>query len=67
MISHFYNAQFYGIVVQAILGTFGVFLAMLVLYGLRILRATPKFTKGVIAATFGIFVMYLWGGCSASS
>ena len=61
MISHYYNAQFSGIVVQAILATFGVFLAMLVLYGLRILRATPKFTKGVIAATFGIFAMYLLG------
>ena len=65
MISHYYNAQFSGIVVQAILATFGVFLAMLVLYGLRILRATPKFTKGVIAATFGIMVLYLgsfvWG------
>ena len=61
MISHYYNAQFNGIVVQAILATFGVFLAMLVMYGLRILRATPKFTKGVIGATFGIMIMYLFG------
>ena len=61
MISHYYNAQFDGIVIQAVLATFGVFLAMLVLYGLRILRATPKFTKGVIAATFGIVIMYLLG------
>ncbi|MEX0768196.1 MAG: Bax inhibitor-1/YccA family protein [Microthrixaceae bacterium] len=61
MISHYYNAQFQGIVVQAILATFGVFLAMLVMYGLRILRATPKFTKGVIGATFGIMIMYLFG------
>jgi uncharacterized YccA/Bax inhibitor family protein len=59
MISHLYNAQFDGIVIQAVLATFGVFLTMLVLYGLRILRATPKFTKGVIAATFGIMIMYL--------
>lgn len=61
MISHYYNAQFDGIVIQAVLATFGVFLAMLVLYGLRVLRATPKFTKGVIAATFGIMIMYLLG------
>lgn len=63
MISHLYNAQFEGIVLQAVLATFGVFLTMLVLYGLRVLRATPKFTKGVIAATFGIMIMYLlsWG------
>ena len=58
-ISHLYNVQFAGIVAQAILATFGVFLAMLVLYGLRILRATPKFVKGVIGATFGIMFLYL--------
>lgn len=58
-ISHLYNAQFEGIVAQAILATFGVFLAMLVLYGLRILRATPRFVKGVIGATFGIMFLYL--------
>ncbi len=59
MISHLYNAQFDGIVVQAILATMGVFLAMLVLYGLRILRATPKFVKGIVGATFGIMFLYL--------
>ncbi|HTO00703.1 MAG TPA: Bax inhibitor-1/YccA family protein, partial [Microthrixaceae bacterium] len=58
-ISHLYDSQFDGIVVQAIFATFGVFLVMLVLYGLRILRATPKFVKGVVAATFGIMIMYL--------
>jgi len=42
-----------------VLATFGVFIVMLALYGLRILRATPKFVKGVIAATFGIAFMYL--------
>lgn len=58
-ISHLYNVQFEGIVAQAILATFGVFLAMLVLYGLRILRATPRFVKGVVGATFGIMFLYL--------
>lgn len=57
-ISHLYDAQFNGIVVQAILGTAGVFLAMLALYGLRILRVTPRMTKAIIGATFGILVMY---------
>jgi uncharacterized YccA/Bax inhibitor family protein len=61
VISHLYNTQTQGIAIQAILATAGVFLVMLVLYGLRILRATPKFTKGVIAATFGIAFMYLIG------
>jgi len=58
-ISAIFGAQYQGIVAQAVLATFGVFLVMLVLYGLRILRATPKFVKGVIAATFGIAFMYL--------
>ncbi|MEI2698152.1 MAG: Bax inhibitor-1/YccA family protein [Microthrixaceae bacterium] len=58
-ISHLYNAQFDGIVAQAIICTFGVFLAMMVLYGLRILRATPRFVKGVVAATFGIMLLYI--------
>ncbi|MCZ7629750.1 MAG: Bax inhibitor-1/YccA family protein [Microthrixaceae bacterium] len=57
-ISHLYDAQFNGIVVQAILGTAGVFIAMLALYGLRILRVTPRMTKAIIGATFGILVMY---------
>lgn len=57
-ISAYYGAQFPGIVAQAIVATLGVFLMMLALYGLRILRATPKFVKGVIAATFGIAVVY---------
>ena len=60
-ISHLYDARFEGIVIQAILATMGVFLVMLVLYSLRILRATPRFVKGVIAATLGICLMYLVG------
>lgn len=59
VISAFYGAQFQGIVAQAVLATLGVFLVMLVLFGLRILRATPRFVKGVVAATFGIAFMYL--------
>jgi len=61
LISHMYDLQFNGIVVQAVLGTLGVFVVMLVLFGLRVLRATPRFTKGVIAATFGVMFIYLIG------
>ncbi|MFM7064640.1 MAG: Bax inhibitor-1/YccA family protein, partial [Actinomycetes bacterium] len=61
VISHLYDLQFNGIVVQAVLGTLGVFVVMLVLFGLRVLRATPRFTKGVVAATFGVFFIYLIG------
>jgi uncharacterized YccA/Bax inhibitor family protein len=58
-ISAYYGALWQGIVAQAVLATLGVFLIMLVFYGLRVLRATPRFVKGVIAATFGILFMYL--------
>jgi uncharacterized YccA/Bax inhibitor family protein len=48
-----------GIAIQALGLTFGVTAVMLVLYTSGTLRATPKFTFGVIAATGGIFVVYL--------
>jgi uncharacterized YccA/Bax inhibitor family protein len=60
-ISHFYNSQWNGIVLQAVLGTAGVFLAMLALYGFRVLRVTPKMTKAIIGATFGVLFLYLIG------
>ncbi len=48
-----------GIVVQAVAGTFGVFLVMAVLYRFRVLRATPKFTRFVIGALIGVVVLSL--------
>lgn len=61
IISRLYDARTEGVVVQAVLATAAVFAIMLVLYGLRVLRATPRFTKGVIAATFGVMAVYLVG------
>ncbi|HEX4700727.1 MAG TPA: Bax inhibitor-1/YccA family protein [Pseudonocardiaceae bacterium] len=47
-----------GIAFQAILGTFGVFTAMLVVYKTGAVRVTPRLTKWVIGATVGaVFVM----------
>jgi len=48
-----------GIVIQAVGLTFGVFLLMLLAYRTRVLRATPAFVKGVVAATGAIFFVYL--------
>jgi uncharacterized YccA/Bax inhibitor family protein len=48
-----------GIAIQAMGLTFGVTAAMLVLYTSGVVRATPKFTVGVIAATGGIFLVYM--------
>ena len=60
-ISAVYNNSYDGIVVQAILATLGVFLAMFFLYATRIIKVTPKYVGIVIAATFGIFAVYMVG------
>ncbi|MGE5829128.1 MAG: Bax inhibitor-1/YccA family membrane protein [Micromonosporaceae bacterium] len=59
MVSRFYESAFQGIILQAAVGTFGVFLLMAVLYRFQVIRATPRFVRGVIGATFGIFAIIL--------
>ena len=48
-----------GLIFTAVGLTLAVFAVMLILYSFRVLRATPAFTKGVIAATLGIALLYL--------
>jgi uncharacterized YccA/Bax inhibitor family protein len=48
-----------GIVLQAVVATFGVFFLMAVLYRSRVIRATPKFTRGLIAVMGGLFALML--------
>jgi uncharacterized YccA/Bax inhibitor family protein len=58
-ISAYYNMQFQGIVLQAVLLTIGVLLALLAAYSMRIIKATENFKLGVVAATGGIMLVYL--------
>jgi uncharacterized YccA/Bax inhibitor family protein len=58
-ISAFFQAQYGGIVFQAVFLTFAVMLAMLALYRTGVIRVTDKFRTGVIAATFGVMLFYL--------
>ncbi|MDE3169130.1 MAG: Bax inhibitor-1/YccA family protein [Acidobacteriota bacterium] len=58
-ISAVLNIAYPGIAIQALGLTFGVTAVMLMLYTTGALRATPKFTMGVVAATGGIFLVYL--------
>ena len=44
---------------QAILGTFGVFFGMLVVYKTGAIRVTPKFTRMVVAGLFGVLALML--------
>ena len=44
---------------QAVLGTLGVFFGMLVVYKTGAIRVTPKFTRMLVAAMFGVLVLML--------
>ncbi|MFI7002755.1 Bax inhibitor-1/YccA family protein [Nocardia sp. NPDC050175] len=48
-----------GLIGQAVLGTFGVFFGMLVVYKTGAIRVTPRLTRMVVGATFGLVVLAL--------
>jgi uncharacterized YccA/Bax inhibitor family protein len=56
-ISEVFETQFQGIVMQAVIGTFGVFAGMLVVYKTGAIKVTPKLTRWVIAAMIGVLVL----------
>jgi uncharacterized YccA/Bax inhibitor family protein len=58
-ISHLYEAQWDGIVFQAISLTLGVFALMLFLYATRVIKVTDKLRLGIVAATGAIALVYL--------
>ncbi|MBN8709088.1 MAG: hypothetical protein BGO12_08720 [Verrucomicrobia bacterium 61-8] len=58
-ISAAYNQQFHGIVLQAVLLTFGVAAAILGLYQTRVIRVTQRLRSIIFAATAGIAIYYV--------
>jgi uncharacterized YccA/Bax inhibitor family protein len=58
-ISHIYDYEYDGIVVQAILATACVFVVMLILFVTRTIRVTNRMRGIVIGATAGIALFYL--------
>ena len=58
-ISHVYEAQWNGIVVQAVGLTVAVLSILLFLYATRVIKVTDKLRTGIIAATGAVFVFYL--------
>jgi uncharacterized YccA/Bax inhibitor family protein len=58
-ISRMFDAQYSGIVLQAVGTTLAVFGVMLFLYRTRVLRVTNKFRRIVIGATLGVAALYL--------
>src|SRR5215207_466005 len=57
--SRYYELRFDGIVSQALLATLCVFLAVYLLYALRIVKVTSRFASVVIAATGGFVLLYV--------
>lgn len=58
-ISAMFEARFPGIVMQAVGLTFGTLAALLMAYRSGLIRATENFKLGVVAATGGIFLVYM--------
>jgi uncharacterized YccA/Bax inhibitor family protein len=58
-ISAVFEQRFPGIVMQAVGLTFGTLAALLLAYRSGLVRATENFKLGVVAATGGIFLLYL--------
>lgn len=58
-ISHFFNTQYPGIVVQAVVGTAAVTGGVLALYKSGRIKVTPQFTKMVVGATIGFVVLIM--------
>ncbi|MCB9362570.1 Bax inhibitor-1/YccA family protein [Candidatus Woesearchaeota archaeon] len=59
VISSFFEIMFPGIVIQAVGLTFGTMFAMLFIYKAKIVKVTENFKIGLMAATGGIFVVYM--------
>jgi uncharacterized YccA/Bax inhibitor family protein len=56
-ISEAFDMRWPGIVIQAVIGTLGVFAGMLVVYKTGAIRVTPKFTRWIVGALIGVLVL----------
>ncbi|MDE3234973.1 MAG: Bax inhibitor-1/YccA family protein [Bacteroidota bacterium] len=54
-----FKEKYPGLIMQAVGLTFGVAIAMFLLYNFRIIKATEKFKSIIITATMGIAIFYL--------
>lgn len=58
-VSALYNQAYAGIVGQAVFATMATAGGMLLAYATGLIRATPRFRKIIVSATFGIMLLYL--------
>ncbi|PWU46772.1 hypothetical protein DLE60_25950 [Micromonospora globispora] len=59
MVSKAFDRLYDGIVLQAVVASFGVFFLMAMIYKARIIRATPKFARIMISIMAGLFGVML--------
>ncbi|WFE38483.1 Bax inhibitor-1/YccA family protein [Micromonospora sp. WMMD998] len=62
LVSKAFESLYDGIVLQAVAASFGVFFLMAIIYKARIIRATPKFARimmAIIAGLFGVMLVNL--------
>lgn len=58
-ITQVFNTIYPGIAAQAVIGTAGVFVGMLVVYKTGAVRVTPRFTKWLMGAMVGVVVLMI--------
>jgi uncharacterized YccA/Bax inhibitor family protein len=58
-ISKIYSDVYDGIVVQAVLATFAVFIAILFMYANRSIKVTQRLRSTIMLATAGVFLFYM--------
>jgi uncharacterized YccA/Bax inhibitor family protein len=59
LFSKVFETFYPGIVLQAAIGTLAIFTIMTALYKFRVIRNSPRFTRGVTAAMIGVFAVIL--------
>lgn len=57
-VSALFNNAYPGVVAEAVGITFAVMLGMLLIYKTGLIKVTPAFQRGVMAATFGVLLFY---------
>ena len=58
-ISMYFERKFPGIVMNAVMLTFGTLITLLLAYRSKLIKVTENFRLGVVAATGGIFMLYM--------
>lgn len=59
LLNSYFAAKYPGLIIQAVGLTFGVAIAMFLLYNFRVIKATQKLRSMIITATLGIGIFYL--------